>query len=261
MNFGYTGQAWLPSLGLWYYKARMYEPELGRFLQPDPIGYDDSPNLYAYVLNDPINLIDPLGLAKQDIIVIGIKPKDMKPGLGFGGRVSGGLGGVFGPGERSDAQPDAPDIIVICDAVCRARSKRRTAQARAISTVAVGLDRLANLIGPGEQKLPGETFEQCLQRIAGPEVAGLIAGTSGVLAGAALLGYPRGTPGGGGTSLISAAARGSFGRETRMGTRRFGTTSVGGAVGRGLSAFSVLGGAALAGHSGGRIAGAIQVCR
>jgi len=121
VNFGYTGQAWLPSLGLWYYKARMYEPELGRFLQPDPIGYDDSPNLYAYVLNDPINLIDPLGLAKQDIIVIGIKPKDMKPGQGFGGRLTGGLGGVFGPGERSDAQPDAADIVVICDAVCRAR--------------------------------------------------------------------------------------------------------------------------------------------
>jgi hypothetical protein len=47
---------------VWYYKARVYEPEPGRFLQPDPIGYQDSPNVYAYVLNDSINLIDPLGL-------------------------------------------------------------------------------------------------------------------------------------------------------------------------------------------------------
>ena len=60
--FGYTGQAWLPSLGAWYYKARVYEPELGRFLQIDPIGTEGGPNLYAYVLNDPVNFTDSLGL-------------------------------------------------------------------------------------------------------------------------------------------------------------------------------------------------------
>jgi RHS repeat-associated protein len=60
--WGYTGQAWLPGIGEYYYKARVYDPELGRFLQTDPDEYEDSPNLYAYVLNDPINAIDPLGL-------------------------------------------------------------------------------------------------------------------------------------------------------------------------------------------------------
>jgi RHS repeat-associated protein len=59
--FGYTGQAWLPSVGVWYYKARIYSPTAGRFLQTDPIGYADSANLYNYVLGDPVNLIDPLG--------------------------------------------------------------------------------------------------------------------------------------------------------------------------------------------------------
>ena len=38
-------------------------PSFGEFLQPDPLGYEDSPNLYAYVLDDPVNLIDPLGLS------------------------------------------------------------------------------------------------------------------------------------------------------------------------------------------------------
>jgi RHS repeat-associated protein len=61
-RFQYTGQIWLPELGVYYYKARMYSPTAGRFLQTDPIGYADSPNLYQYTLNNPINATDPLGL-------------------------------------------------------------------------------------------------------------------------------------------------------------------------------------------------------
>jgi len=48
--------------GLYYYRARMYSPTLGRFMQPDPIGYQGGVHLYAYVGNDPLNLTDPLGL-------------------------------------------------------------------------------------------------------------------------------------------------------------------------------------------------------
>jgi RHS repeat-associated protein len=44
--------------GLYYYRARIYSPTWGRFLQPDPIGYQAGTNLYAYVNNDPLNLVD-----------------------------------------------------------------------------------------------------------------------------------------------------------------------------------------------------------
>ena len=61
-RFQFTGQTWLPELGMYYYKARIYSPTLGRFLQTDPIGYGDGMNIYAYVGGDPVNFTDPLGL-------------------------------------------------------------------------------------------------------------------------------------------------------------------------------------------------------
>ena len=51
--------------GLYYYRNRIYSPSLGRFMQRDPIWYEDGLNLYAYVGGNPVRCYDPWGLLKR----------------------------------------------------------------------------------------------------------------------------------------------------------------------------------------------------
>ena len=58
----FTGREFDMESGDYYYRARIYKPGIGRFLQMDPAGYVDGMNLYVYVRNDPVSRTDPNGL-------------------------------------------------------------------------------------------------------------------------------------------------------------------------------------------------------
>ncbi len=72
--FRYTGQRLDPETGLYYYRARYYDPRIGRFLQTDPIGVSGGGNLYGYVSGNPLDAADPTGLTPYLVcrVVFGI---------------------------------------------------------------------------------------------------------------------------------------------------------------------------------------------
>jgi RHS repeat-associated protein len=64
-NFRYTGREFDTETGLYYYRARYYDPAAGRFLREDPMRFDVGINFYRYVKNNATNLADPFGLKVQ----------------------------------------------------------------------------------------------------------------------------------------------------------------------------------------------------
>ncbi len=78
-SYAFTGREWDKELGLYYYRARYYDPMDGRFIAKDPIGFAGGDvNVYGYVGNRPVNRFDPYGL--WDIFLFG--EVDFVPFLG-----------------------------------------------------------------------------------------------------------------------------------------------------------------------------------
>jgi len=98
--FTYTGREFDSETGLYFYRARYYDPSLGRFLQEDPIGFQGGDiNIYAYVGNNPINFIDSYGLAKCDCKPCDECPSGIWSGAGFSAFLQiykpGGSNGIY----------------------------------------------------------------------------------------------------------------------------------------------------------------------
>jgi RHS repeat-associated protein len=102
----FTGQQWYSGTGLYDLRNRFYSPDIGRFLQSDPIGFGGGKNLYRYCGNNPVTRWDPSGLtdAKQEATL----PRIYIPGDPIPGDISptGFLPGDFGwPGIPFDIEP------------------------------------------------------------------------------------------------------------------------------------------------------------
>jgi RHS repeat-associated protein len=61
-RFRFTGREWDSETNLYYYRARYYDPNTGRFLSEDPTAFGGGMNFFAYGHNSPTNLVDPYGL-------------------------------------------------------------------------------------------------------------------------------------------------------------------------------------------------------
>jgi RHS repeat-associated protein len=107
--FKYVGQYGVMAEpnGLYYMRARYYDPAVGRFISEDPLGFGGGDvNLFAYVQNDPVNRIDPLGLQAE--IAVGTGVAGM--GIGTAGAAAGAALGaalpiILYPSDIADEPP------------------------------------------------------------------------------------------------------------------------------------------------------------
>jgi RHS repeat-associated protein len=103
---GYTGHRTelliAASRQLTYARNRVYDPENGRFLQQDPLGFTDGPNVYQYATSAPVRNTDPYGLSASfgGMSSINSCPGEVKPKKTFGG----------GGGIRSGPPPASPPM-------------------------------------------------------------------------------------------------------------------------------------------------------
>jgi RHS repeat-associated protein len=99
--YRYAGRRWEAAAGLYDSRARFYDASTGRFIQPDPLGILESPNLYQYALNNPVNRIDPLGWSSEECNSINYELQ-VDLGSGIVGKIKGLLTRL----------PGAPEIEV-----------------------------------------------------------------------------------------------------------------------------------------------------
>jgi RHS repeat-associated protein len=65
-GYAFTGREWDAETGLYYYRARYYDPEAGRFVTEDLARFEAGVDFYTYVLNSPARFSDPAGRAVEE---------------------------------------------------------------------------------------------------------------------------------------------------------------------------------------------------
>ncbi|HYE37988.1 RHS repeat-associated core domain-containing protein [Methylocaldum sp.] len=131
VDFGYTGHYVHHESGLAVAPYRAYDADIGRWLSRDPIGEAGGVNLYVYVENNPVNLVDPLGLLGH---APGHGPygPDEGPGTLPGQAVVGATGDFLGNyKDMRDANTIGADKYFHCKANCEATHRGKSGEATA----------------------------------------------------------------------------------------------------------------------------------
>jgi RHS repeat-associated protein len=94
--FRFTGREFDAETGIYFYRARYYDQNIGRFSSEDPIGFNGGDNFYRYALNNPIRFRDPSG--KSPGVGVGLAPifAGGISGAEVGGSMAGPIGGLVG---------------------------------------------------------------------------------------------------------------------------------------------------------------------
>ncbi len=93
--FIFTGRRYDPETQIYFYRARYYDPEMGRFLSRDPIGYADGMGLYEYVGGHPVSGPDPFGLGDLEDFGEGVKNWAKGVADALAGEAVGALAWIF----------------------------------------------------------------------------------------------------------------------------------------------------------------------
>jgi RHS repeat-associated protein len=130
-GYAFTGREWDPETGLYYYRARYYDPKMGRFISEDPIGFDTGPNFYSYVENNPVVYVDPFGeeaitatAGGLGLVAAGTAPAWVAPAaVAVGGAVAIGLAWDLGEDLADALYPESAVPLLPPVAMCAEHTK------------------------------------------------------------------------------------------------------------------------------------------
>ena len=179
-RFGYTGREFDEESGLYYYRARYYDPAVGQFISEDPIefaGGDD--NLYGYVGNSPANYVDPTGLIPPPVA-----------GALIGGGLDLGVQLLTSEGDFGERLSNVDWVSVGGSALSGAagvgltnkligKGASLTTRVLGSGTISAGIDGL--VIGPASDAIKGNPITAC--SILQDAAIGFVGGAGGELLG------------------------------------------------------------------------------
>ncbi|NJM99656.1 MAG: RHS repeat-associated core domain-containing protein, partial [Phormidesmis sp. RL_2_1] len=161
-RFGYTGRERDEETGLYYYRARYFDPAVGTFVSEDPLGFGAGDvNMYRYVFNSPTNYTDPSGEIVPLVIAAGAALAPLVPiavGAAFGGGFDLAVQGVqIWQGSRDNVDWGSVGISVAGGALSGGLGSLATSATRTIISQTGGIATRALINGFGSAFIGGYT--------------------------------------------------------------------------------------------------------